>query len=182
MGRESLLLVGMLFLLSSCSPTKEEQVIRFGQMIIDSEIESMQLDDSIRRTHCEGMVIPTYVLIKEVKEFDGLELFIAYISETGEDVDMITKYKGRIIAICYAEGKRDVQIPADSCGYLSFDEREWFMLYDMRHNRFVAVKSEWNLPPENILQLNQRNWSMEIQEAMLDTTVPCILPQEPSGE
>lgn len=152
--------------------------MRIGQMIIDSELESMELDDSIRREYCAGEVTPAYVLITEEEKYDGLELYVAYIDESGEDVDIVTRYKDRLIALCYAKGGKRVQIPSDSCEYLSFDEREWYILYDTRNNQYVAVKSMLNIPPENILQINQRKWRKEIQNALIDTMTSIILPQE----
>lgn len=162
--------------MASCTHTKEENLINIGRMIVNSELESMQYDDSIRRTHCDGEITPTYVLITEKEEHNGVELYNAFISDYGENVDVTAYYKNRIIAICYAKGKRSIKIPSDSCEFFSFDEREWFILYNTWNNNYVAVKSTQNVPPENIWQLNQRNWSAEIQEAMLDTTVPLILP------
>jgi len=148
-----------------------------GQMIIDSEIESMQSSDSVRRVFCEEKITPTYVLITEKENHDNVELYVAYIAESAENVNVITNYRDRIIAISYAKGGKNIRIPSDACEYLSFDEREWYILYDRRNNKYVAVKSIQNLPPENILQLNQRNWCDGIQEAIMDTSSPVILQQ-----
>jgi len=175
MVRISLFLLSFACLMASCTSVREENLINIGKMIINSEIESMQYEDSIRRTHCEGEITPTYVLITEKEQNDEEVFYCAYISEYGEDVDVIAHHKDRLIAICYAQGKRAIRIPSDSCMFLSFDEREWFILYNTRNNNYVAVRSTQNVPPENIRQLNQRNWSTKIQEAMIDTTVPIIL-------
>lgn len=148
-------------------------------MIIDSEIESMESGDSIRRGYCAGEVTPAYVLITEKEKSDRLELFVAYINESGEDVDIVSRYKDRLIALRYAKGEKSIQIPSDSCKYLSFDEREWYILYDTRNDQYVAVKSTLNIPPGNILQINQRKWGKGIQNALIDTTTSIILPQEP---
>ncbi len=149
-----------------------------GQMIIDSEIESMQLDDSIRRVYCAGKITPAYVIITEKERHDNIELYVASIAESGEEVDVIEKYQNRFIAICYVDGGRNMRIPSDSCEYLYFDEREWYILFDTKNDKYVAVKSVLNIPPENILQLNQRLWNDGIQEARMDTSVPLILQQE----
>ena len=106
------------------------------------------------------------------------DLDVAFITESGEDVDAIAKYRNRIIAICYAEGEKSIQIPSDLCEYLSFDEREWYILFDTKNDKYVAVKSVLNIPPENILQLHQRNWADGIQEALMDTSVPLIIQQK----
>lgn len=178
MMRILLFLLSITCLMISCTSTKEENLINIGRMIINSEIESMQYDDSIRKAHCEGEITPAYVLITERNRYDGLELYSAFISEYGENVDVTAGYKNRIIAICYAKGDRTIKIPSDSCGYMSFDEREWYILYDTKTNKYVAVRSILNISPENILQLNQRNWDDEIQVATLDTSVPVFIQQE----
>lgn len=162
----------------SCTSSKEDKLMSIGQMIIDSEIESMQFDDSIRRAYCAEKITPAYVLITEKEQNDNFELYVAYIAESGEEVDVVAKYQNRIIAICYAKGEKNIQIPSDSCEHLSFDEREWYILFDTKNDKYVAVKSVLNIPPENILQLNQRNWNDGIQEALVDTSVPLVLQQE----
>ena len=178
MKRISLLLPILFSLVVGCTSAKEDKLMSIGQMIIDSEIKSMQLDDSIRRAYCAEKITPAYVLITEKERHDNIELYVAFITESGEDVDAIAKYRNRIIAICYAEGEKSIQIPSDLCEHLSFDEREWYILFDTKNDKYVAVKSVLNIPPENILQLHQRNWADGIQEALMDTSVPLILQQK----
>ncbi len=177
MKRIPLLLPIIFSLMGSCTSTKEDVLMGIGQMIIDSELESMQSDDSIRRTYCQGEITPYYVLITEDEKHDGYELYVAYISESGEVVDAAREYKGRTVAIRYDKGEKKIRIPSDSCGLLSNDEREWFILYNIRSSQYVAVKSILNVPPENILQLNHREWREGIMEAIIDTSVP--LPSAP---
>lgn len=152
--------------------TKDDVLMGIGRMIVDSELECMQSDDSIRQAYCQGEITPFYVLITEKGKHDGHELYVAFISEFGEEVDATQKYKGRTVAIRYDKGKKKIRIPADSCGLFSHDEREWFILYNTRNNQYVAVRSILNAPPEYILQLNQREWREDIVEAILDTSRP----------
>lgn len=172
MKRIPLLLPIIVYLMGSCTSTKEDVLMGIGQMIIDSEQESMQSDDSMRRAYCQGEITPYYVLITEKEKHDRCELYVAYISEIGEVVDAAREYKGRTIAIRYDKGEKKIRIPSDSCDLLSNDEREWFILYNTKNNQYVAVKSILNAPPETILQLNQREWREVIMEAIIDTSVP----------
>lgn len=178
MKKLSLLLPIIFSFIIGCTYSKEDKLMSIGKMIIDTEIKTMQLDDSIRRVYCAERITPTYVLITEMERPDNIELYVASIAEAGENVDVIAKYRNRIIAISYIEGEKNIRIPSDSCEYLSHDEREWYILFDTKTDKYVAVKSVLNIPPENILQLHQRNRADEIQEAQMDTSVPLMLQQE----
>lgn len=177
MKKIKLILLAIL-ILASCSSIKEEKLINIGKMIIDDNMETLQKYDSERRTYCNREITPFYVYIHKEREFDNLELYSAFLSEMDETVDVIQKYKGRNIALRYTHKKKGIQIPSDSCGWIIIDERDWLILYDTRHDRYVAVEA-MGMPLEIILQINQRDWNDSIKEAIEDTSFNYTIPDEP---
>ncbi len=176
--KEKILILQAILLLASCSSIKEEKLIHIGQMIVDDNLETLQRYDSLHRTYCHGEITPYYLLIQKEREFDHFELYGAHLTEMGETVDIIRKYKGRIIALRHTDTKEGLQLPSDTCGWIIIDERDWLILYDTRHDRYVAVEA-MGMPLEIILQINQRDWNDSIKEAIEDTSFNYTIPDEP---
>lgn len=178
----------LLFLLlfeTSCTSMKNENLFKIGQMIVDSERNTLQMYDSQQSTVCPSKDTPCYVLIERERNkylCNNYELFCAHIQNEPEIVNFSQEYNGRSIAIRYTDDG-NIYLNADqnqlnACDVFFSDERDWYILYDTKKDIYVAVES-LNMPVETILQINQMQWNEKITMAIEDTSFFYKIPEMP---
>ena len=175
----------MLMLTMGCSSTGEKTLMKIGHMIVDAEINTLQRHDSVQQSDCPTSSAEHFLMIERKKDYRGYELYYAWISNTclPHTANLTQVYRGRTIAIADTISRNPphiaTQLPLDTtCNWLVIDERNWIVLYDPKHDRYVAVE-ELNTPIEMILQINRLDWNDGIEVAVVDTSVNFILPSAP---